>query len=118
MEVKETEAAVAVTQGESSLSHHLEEGEIDEPYVPEYVDEVFRNEEFTADEAQVDEEDEFADEYAFHDDYFLSGVKEIIAKDIQVTHDLMKRKLERVEKSPGKKRKGERCNLERRTTLG
>ena len=99
VEVKEKEAAVAVTQGESSFSHHLEEGEIDEPYVPEYVDEVFRNEEFTADEAQVDEEDEFADEYAFHDDCLLSGVKEIIAKDIQVTQDLMKRKLERVRKA-------------------
>ena len=44
----------------------------------------------------MDEEDEFADEYAFHDDCLLTGVKEIIAKDIQVTQDLMKRKLERV----------------------
>ena len=99
VEVKEKEPAVAVTQGESSFSHHLEEGEIDEPYVPEYVDEVFTNEEFTADEAQVDEEDEFADEYAFHDDCLLSEVKEIISKDIQVTQDLMKRKLERVRKA-------------------
>ena len=33
-EVKAQEANVAVTQGESSFSHHLEEGEIDEPYVP------------------------------------------------------------------------------------
>ena len=82
MEVKEKEAKVAVTQGESSFSTHLEEGEIDEPYVPEYVDEIITNEEFTADEAQVDEEDEFADEYAFHDDCLLSGVKEIITKDI------------------------------------
>ena len=99
VEVKEKEAAVAVTQGESSFSHHLEEGEIDEPYVPEYVDEVFTNEEFTADEAQVDEEDEFADEYAFHDDCLLSGVKEIITKDIQIAQDLLKRKLERVRKA-------------------
>ena len=30
-----------VTQGESSFSHALEEGEIDEPYVPEYVKKVF-----------------------------------------------------------------------------
>ena len=99
VEVKEKEAAVAVTQGESSFSHHLEEGEIDEPYVPEYVDEVFTTEEFTADEAQVDEEDEFADEYAFHDDCLLSGVKEIITKDIQIAQDLLKRKLERVRKA-------------------
>ena len=82
VEVKAQEANVAVTQGESSFSTHLEEGEIDEPYVPEYVDEIFTNEEFTADEAQVDEEDEFADEYAFHDDCLLTRVKEIITKDI------------------------------------
>ena len=99
VEVKEKEVAVAVTQGESSFSHHLEEGEIDEPYVPEYVDEVFTTEEFTADEAQVDEEDEFADEYAFHDDCLLSGVKEIITKDIRIAHDLLKRKPERVRKA-------------------
>ena len=99
VEVKAKEAQVAVTQGESSFSQNLEEGEIDEPYVPEYVDEIFTNEEFTADEAQVDEEDEFADEYAFHDDCLLTGVKEIIAKYIQVTQDLMKRKLERVRKA-------------------
>ena len=55
VEVKAKEAQIAVTQGESSFSHHLEEGEIDEPYVSEYVDEIFTNEEFTADEAQVDE---------------------------------------------------------------
>ena len=60
----------------------------------------------------------FADEYAFHDDCLLSGVKEIIAKDIQVTQELMKRKLERVRKALEKKRKRERCNLERRTILG
>ena len=99
VKVKEKEAAVAVTQGVSSFSHHLEEGEIDEPYVPEYVDEVFTNEEFTADEAQVDEEDEFADEYAFHDDCLLSGVKEIITKDIQIAQDMLKRKMERVRKA-------------------
>ena len=90
---------VAVTQGESSFSTHLEEGEIDEPYVPEYVDEVFTNEEFTADEAQVDEEDEFADEYAFHDDCLLTGVKEIITKDIRVAQAMLKRKQERVRKA-------------------
>ena len=30
-----------VIEGESSFSRLLEEGEIDEPYVPEYVDSVF-----------------------------------------------------------------------------
>ena len=44
-----------VDKGESSFSHVLEEGEIDKPYVPEYVKGVFTTEEFTADEAQVDE---------------------------------------------------------------
>ena len=77
----------------------LEEGEIDKPYVSKFVDKVFTTKEFTAGEAQVDEEDEFADEYAFHDDCLLSGVKEIITKDIQVTHDLLKRKMERVRKA-------------------
>ena len=88
-----------VTQGESSFSQALEEGEIDEPYVPEYVERVFTTEEFTADEAQVDEEDEFADEYAFHDDCLLSGVEEIITKNIQDAQDLLKRKQERVRKA-------------------
>ena len=41
----------AITQGEYSFSHALEEGEIDEPYVPEYVERVFTVEEFTTDEA-------------------------------------------------------------------
>ena len=40
-----------ITEGESSLSHVIEEGEIDEPYMPEYVEKVFIVEEFTADEA-------------------------------------------------------------------
>ena len=97
VEVKGKETAV--TQGESSFSQALEEGEIDEPYVPEYVERVFTTEEFTADEAQVDEEDEFADEYAFHDDCLLSGVEEIITKNIQDAQDLLKRKLERVRKA-------------------
>ena len=99
VEVKVQEATVTSTQGESSFSAHLEEGEIDEPYVPEYVDEVFTNEEFTADEAQVDEEDEFADEYAFHDDCLLTGVKEIITKDIRDAQAMLKRKQERVRKA-------------------
>ena len=82
-----------VTQGESSFSHALEEGQIDGPYVPEYVERVLTVEEFTADEAQVDEEDEFADEYAFHDDFLLSGVDEVISKNIQDAQDLLKRTL-------------------------
>ena len=88
-----------VTKGESSFSHVLEEGEIDEPYVPEYVEKVFTVEELTTDEAQVDEEDEFADEYAFHNDYLFSGVVEVISSNIQDAQDLLKRKLERVRKS-------------------
>ena len=99
VEVKVQEAIVAVTQGESSFSTHLEEGEIDEPYVPEFVEGIFTTEEFTADEAQVDEEDEFADEYAFHDDCLLTGVQEIITADIRVAQDLLKRKLERVKRA-------------------
>ena len=99
VEVKAQENAVAVTQGESSFSTHLEEGEIDEPYVPEYVEGIHTAEEFTADEAQVDEEDEFADEYAFHDDCLLTGVKEIITADIRVAQALLRRKLERVKKA-------------------
>ena len=62
-------------------------------------------EEFTADEAQVDEEDEFADEYAFHDDCLLTGFKEIITTDIRVAQALLRRKLERV-KMPLKGEKG------------
>ena len=99
MEVKAQEDIVAVTQGESSFSTHLEEGEIDEPYVPEFVEGIHTAEEFTADEAQVDEEDEFADEYAFHDDCLLTGVKEIITADIRVAQALLRRKLERVKKA-------------------
>ena len=97
--VEGKEKETAVIQGESSFSHALEEGEIDEPYVPEYVERVFTAEEFTADEAQVDEDDEFADEYAFHDDCLLSGVDEIISKNIQDVQDILKRKLERVRKA-------------------
>ena len=116
MEVKEKETAV--TQGESSFSQNLEEGEIDEPYVPEYVDRVFTTEEFTADEAQVDEEDEFADEYAFHDDCLLSGVQEIITDKHPSYTGSSKKKAGEGKKSPEKKTKRERCDLERRTTLG
>ena len=77
-----------ITEGEYSFSKLLEEGEIDEPYVPEYVEGVFTNE-----EAQVDEEDEFAGEYAFHNDCLLNGVEEIITTDIQEAQNVLKRKL-------------------------
>ena len=75
-------------EGESSFSHIFEEGEIDEPYVPEYVEGVF-----TADKAQVDEEDEFADEYVFHNDGLFNRIDEVISPTIQATHKLLKRKL-------------------------
>ena len=89
-----------ITQGESSLSKILEEGEIDEPYVPEYVQGVF-----TTEEAEVDEEDEFADEYAFHNDCLLNGVDKIITPNIQEAQDLLKKKLERVKKALERKEK-------------
>ena len=92
-----------VSKGESSFSHVLEEGEIDEPYVPEYVERVFTVEEFTADESQVDEEDEFADEYAFHNDCLFSGIDEVISTNIQDSQGLLKRKLERVRKAVERK---------------
>ena len=107
-----------VTKGESSFPHVLEEGEIDEPYIPEYVERVFTMEEFTADEAQVDEEDEFADEYAFHNDCLYSGIDEVISSNIQDAQDLLKRKLERVRKALERKKKGEGCDSEGRTITG
>ena len=55
----------------------LKEGEIDEPYVSEYVDSVF-----TEEEDQVHEKDEFAAEYAFHDDCLLVGVDEVITAEL------------------------------------
>ena len=88
-----------VTQGGYSFSYALEEGEIDEPYVPEYVEKVFTVEEFTADKAQVNEEDEFAGKYAFHNDCLFSGVDEVISSNIQEAQDLLRRKLERVRKA-------------------
>ena len=54
---------------------------------------MFTVEEFTADEAQVDEEDEFADEYAFHNDYLCNRIDEVISPTIQAAQDLLKRKL-------------------------
>ena len=82
--------------GESSFSLVLEEGEIDETYVPEYVEGVFSAEKFTSEEAQVDEEDELADEYAFHNDCLFNGIDEVISLTIPVAQDFLKRKLERV----------------------
>ena len=54
---------------------------------------------FTIEEAHVDEEDKFAGEYAFHNDYLLNGVDEVITYDIQEAQNLLKRKLERVRKA-------------------
>ena len=54
---------------------------------------------FINEEAQVDKEDEFAGEYAFHNDCLLNGVDEIITTDIQDAQNLLKRKLERVRKA-------------------
>ena len=51
------------TQGGSTFSKLLEEGEIDEPYIPEFVEGVI-----TGDEVEVDEEEEFANEFAYHND--------------------------------------------------
>ena len=102
-----------LVEGESSFSHLLEEGEIDEPYVPEFMEGVF-----TIEEAQVDEEDEFADEYAFHNDCLFNGIDEVITPTIQEAHDLLKRTLERVRKALEKKRKREGCDSEGRTSMG
>ena len=81
-----------VIEGESSFYHIIEEGEIEEPYVPEFVEGVFPTEEFTAEEAQVDEEDEFVDEYAFHNDCLFNRIDEVISPTIQTAQDLLKRK--------------------------
>ena len=104
-EKKTQEKAVAVVEGkgkeiiieeESSFYHVLVEGEIGEPYVPKYMENVFTAKEFTTDDAQVDEEDEFADEYAFHNDCLFNGIDEVICPTIQAAQELLKRKLERV----------------------
>ena len=116
---KKTQEKAAVVEGkgkeivakaESSFSHVLEEGEIDEPYVPEYVEGVFTAEEFTADEAQVDEEDEFTDEYAFYNDCLFSGIDEVISTNIQDAQGLLKRKLERVRKALERKERDKGCD--------
>ena len=53
---------------------------------------------FTTEEAQVDKEDEFADEYAFHNDFLFNGIDEVISPTIQAAQDLLKRNLEKVRK--------------------
>ena len=65
---------------------------------------MFTTEEFTTEEAQVDEEDQFVDEYAFHNYCLFNGIDEVITPSIQEAHDLLKRKLERVRKALEKKR--------------
>ena len=82
------------TKGESTFSKILEEGEIDEPYVPEFVENVI-----TGDGVEVDEEEEFADEFAFHKDCLFNGVDEIITPNLQEAQDLLKRKLVRIKKA-------------------
>ena len=123
-EKKTQEKAVAIAEekgkelaieGEYSFSHVLEEGEIDEPYVPEYVEGVFTTEEFTAEEAQVDEEDEFDDEYAFHNDCLFNGIDEVISPTIQASQDLLKRKLERVRKALERKEREKDMILKERS---
>ena len=56
------------------------------------MERVFTAEEFTVDEAQVDEEDEFTDEYAFHNDCLFNGIDEVISPTIQEAQDLLKEK--------------------------
>ena len=73
---------------------------------------------FTNEEAQVDEEDEFAGEYAFHNDCLLNGVEEIITTDIQEAQNLLKRKLERVRKALERRESRERCVTKRRARMG
>ena len=82
------------TQGDSTFSKILEEGEIDEPYILEFVEGMI-----IGDEVEVDEEKEFADEFAFHNDCLFNGVDEIITPNLQEAQDLLKRKLERVRKA-------------------
>ena len=73
---------------------------------------------FTAEEAQVDEEDEFADEYAFHNDCLLNGIDEIITPNIQEAQDLLKRKLERVRKALERKEREKDVMLKEGLELG
>ena len=124
-EKKTQEKAVAVVEGkgneivingESSFSHVLEKGEIDEPYVPEYVESVFIAEEFTTNKAQVYEEYEFADEYAFHNDYLFNGIDEVISPTIQAAQELLK-KTRKSQKSLGEKRKREGCDSKGRIAM-
>ena len=77
-ELKGKEKSLQQFRGRLVSHKPLEEGEIDEPYVPEYVDGVF-----TTEEARIDEEDEFAGEYAFHNDFLLNRFDEVITSDYQ-----------------------------------
>ena len=58
-----------------------------------------------SEEARVDEEDEFADEYAFHNDCLFNGIDEVISPPIQAAQDLLKKKLERVRKALERKKR-------------
>ena len=54
---------------------------------------------FTTEEAQVDEEDEFADEYTLYNDCLFNRIDEVISPTIKKAQDLLKRKIERVRKA-------------------
>ena len=58
---------------------------------------------FTVEDADVDEEDEFADEFAFHNNCLLNGVDEIITSNHQEAQNFLKRMMERVKKALEKK---------------
>ena len=79
---------------------------------------MFTAEEFTVDEAQVDKEDEFTDEYAFHNDFLFNGIDEVISLTIQAAHELAKEKARKGKKGPRKKRKREGCDSQGRTAMG
>ena len=91
------------TQGESTFSMILDEGEIDEPYVPEFVEDVITRDEV---EVEVDEEEEFFDEFAFHNECLFNGVDKIITLNLQEAQNLLKRKLEKVRKALERKEGG------------
>ena len=63
---------------------------------------------FTAKEAQVNEEDEFVDEYAFNNDCLLNGVDEIIYSKHPRSSRSVKKKAGYVSRKLLKKKKGKK----------
>ena len=53
----------------------------------------------TGDKVEVDEEEEFSNEFEFHSDFLLNGVDEIITLKLHEAQDLLRRKLVRVKKA-------------------